>query len=88
MCVYIDISTSLTIQASTEPLTVEAEDPPAIKELKLIVESALDEQIAKLKLDVDSKLKTNEELMLQQLHGGKDQGTPSATKVNKGKKGK
>jgi len=75
--------------ASPEPLSLEMEDTPAMKELKQIVEAALDEQITKLRVDVDSKLKINEESLMHQLVSGKDTGTTntSATKT-KGKKGK
>ena len=78
-----------TAEILDEQLSVEPDDPPAIRELKQIVESTLDEQIAKLKLDVDSKLKMNEESVMQQLNSGKDHGgkSPSANKI-KGKKGK
>jgi len=76
-------------EISNEQISVEPDDPPAIRELKQIVESTLDEQIAKLKLDVDSKLKTNEETVMQQMNSGRENGgkSPSANK-GKGKKGK
>merc|ERR1719378_976654 len=78
-----------TAEVLDEQLSVEPDDPPAIRELKQIVESTLDEQIAKLKLDVDSKLKMNEESVMQQMNSGRENGgkSPSANK-GKGKKGK
>jgi len=77
-------------ESPSEPVTVEADDPPAMKELKMIVEATLDEQIAKLKLDVETVLKTNEETLLNQMGSGKEQHggkSPSANKI-KTKKGK
>ncbi|XP_065682587.1 cilia- and flagella-associated protein 119 isoform X2 [Hydra vulgaris] len=44
---------------------VEVDEPPAVKELKQLIESSLDEHIRKLTLNVEEKLKTNEALMTQ-----------------------
>ncbi|XP_065663144.1 cilia- and flagella-associated protein 119-like [Hydra vulgaris] len=44
---------------------VVVDEPPAVKELKQLIESSLDEHIRKLTLNVEEKLKSNEALMMQ-----------------------
>ena len=60
------------VGTSPEPLSSDIDDTPAIKELKQIIGSTLDEEIIKLKLNVDEILKTNEENILRQLGNKKD----------------
>lgn len=66
----------------------EEEDSPAIKELKQIIGSTLEEEIAKLKYNFEEKLKMNEENILKQLGNSKDIGTPSNGKRSTTKMGK
>eukprot|EP00795_Rhopilema_esculentum_P015185 gene15185-6381_t len=50
-----------------EPEQMENEDPPAVKELKTIINSTLSDQVQKLKMNMDEQLKTNEETLLKKI---------------------
>lgn len=64
-------------------------ETPAMLEMRHLIESALDEQISKLKADVDSKLKINEEHIMQKVMSGGKEGRKSENNDSKkGKKGK
>eukprot|EP00794_Sanderia_malayensis_P014030 gene14030-15489_t len=45
----------------------QVEEPPAVQELKTMINSALKEQVQKLKTNVDQQLKTNEDAIMKKL---------------------
>lgn len=64
---------------------IENNDPPAVQELKSIIEATLEDQITKLKVSVDQKLKANEEAILKSVAGEKKKINPPRS-ARKGKK--
>lgn len=66
----------------------EEEESPALKELKQIIGSTLEEEISKLKSTFEEKLKTNEENIMKQIGGGDRGNSPGKKSPKPGKKKK
>lgn len=71
-----------------EAVAEEEEDPPAVKELKAIINSALSEQVQQLKTSVDQQIKAKDEEMAKKMGISADASGPPKSPKPKGKKGK
>ncbi|KAM7452030.1 hypothetical protein ABFA07_000628 [Porites harrisoni] len=71
-----------------EAVAEEEEDPPAVKELKAIINSALSEQVQQLKTSVDQQIKAKDEEMAKKMGISTDASGPPKSPKPKGKKGK
>jgi len=84
---YDEFSINEGSETSVEPKESEDENP-AMRELKKIIRTTLDEQINKLKLNMDQKLKSNEDTVMSKMTGVSGRDQPSAKGGRKGGKKK
>jgi len=72
----------VTVENPVAEQVEDATEPEAVKELKSIITTALEEQVQKLKVGVDNQLRSNEETLMKRVSALK--GTASPQKSPKG----